>query len=278
MKNTIIFTDLDGTLLDDNYSFLAALPALRLIKENQIPLVFCSSKTRSEIEYYRRQMNNYDPFVSENGGGIFIPKGYFNDVAINTFGETDFLDDYVFLRLGTSYLRLRNALNELRTKGFSVKGFGDMTIEDVAQTMGLDVQQATMSKNRDFDEPFFFYGNTHDKEALFDEIHKMGLKKTEGKIYHLLGDNDKGKAVSILTGLYRKKYEEVFTVAIGDGLNDVPMFEQVESCFIVEKAGGGHDERIDLPNLIKAQGIGPHGFNNTIQHLFSPFINNSYAK
>ncbi|MCG8099497.1 MAG: mannosyl-3-phosphoglycerate phosphatase, partial [Candidatus Thiodiazotropha taylori] len=34
----LVFTDLDGTLLDHHsYDFSPALPALRLLKENQIP-------------------------------------------------------------------------------------------------------------------------------------------------------------------------------------------------------------------------------------------------
>lgn len=78
MKKIIIVTDLDGTLLDcSDYSFDKALPALQLIKEKNIQLIICSSKTRKEIEHYRKKLYNLHPFVSENGGGIFIPKGYF---------------------------------------------------------------------------------------------------------------------------------------------------------------------------------------------------------
>jgi len=72
MAKTIIFTDLDGTLLHpQTYSFDAAMPALKLIKEKDIPLILCSSKTRAEIEVYRKKLDNQHPFVSENGGGIF---------------------------------------------------------------------------------------------------------------------------------------------------------------------------------------------------------------
>ncbi len=79
MKKLIIFTDLDGTLLDySTYSFEAAIPALQLLKEKNIPLIICSSKTGKEIEHYRKKLGNTHPFISENGGGIFIPKGYFD--------------------------------------------------------------------------------------------------------------------------------------------------------------------------------------------------------
>jgi HAD superfamily hydrolase (TIGR01484 family) len=78
----IVFTDLDGTLLDESYSFAAAQPALRKTAELDIPLVLCSSKTRREIEHYRKKLGNSHPFISENGGGIFIPEGYFPDESV----------------------------------------------------------------------------------------------------------------------------------------------------------------------------------------------------
>jgi mannosyl-3-phosphoglycerate phosphatase len=70
MQRVLIFTDLDGTLLDSSYSFNDALPALDLIRERAIPLIICSSKTRAEIEHYRKRLDNRHPFISENGGGF----------------------------------------------------------------------------------------------------------------------------------------------------------------------------------------------------------------
>lgn len=45
----LIFTDLDGTLLDhDTYGYGEAREALDYIKRRRIPLILCSSKTRAE--------------------------------------------------------------------------------------------------------------------------------------------------------------------------------------------------------------------------------------
>ena len=77
-RRMIIITDLDGTLLHHRtYSFEEAKPALDLVRRQGIPLVICSSKTRAEIEVYRKRLDNNHPFISENGGGIYIPAGYF---------------------------------------------------------------------------------------------------------------------------------------------------------------------------------------------------------
>ena len=78
MPRLVLFTDLDGTLLDhDTYSFEPAREALRALESEDIPVVFTTSKTRAEIEKWRRLTGNADPFISENGGAIFVPEGYF---------------------------------------------------------------------------------------------------------------------------------------------------------------------------------------------------------
>jgi len=76
-KQLIIFTDLDGTFLDYNtHSFSALEHILIRLKKLDVPLIFCTSKTRAEIEALRQKCHNSHPFISGNGGGVFIPKGY----------------------------------------------------------------------------------------------------------------------------------------------------------------------------------------------------------
>ena len=101
MPDTILFSDLDGTLLDQaDYSFAAAKPALGVIRARGIPLVLCSSKTRVEIEEQRRRLNNDHPFIAENGGGIFIPRGYFTAPPdLPEPLKTESFDGYLLVRL-----------------------------------------------------------------------------------------------------------------------------------------------------------------------------------
>jgi predicted mannosyl-3-phosphoglycerate phosphatase (HAD superfamily) len=65
----VVFSDMDGTLLEHStYSFAEAQPALDLLKSRGIPLDVCTSKTRSEVEFWRRLLGNKHPFIVENGG------------------------------------------------------------------------------------------------------------------------------------------------------------------------------------------------------------------
>ncbi len=271
MKRFVVFTDLDGTLLDhENYSFAPAIPALRLIREMDIPLVICSSKTRGEIERYREQLENRDPFIVENGGGIFIPSGYFESPVLASSGPSVAVEGvYEIVRLGASYQALRRAVCELRDEGFRITGFGDMTAADVAAVSGLAEENAALAKEREFDEPFLFEGDAAGERELEGAIRAKGFDLTRGRFFHILGESDKGKAVTILAGLYRQQYGEISTVALGDSPNDIPMLERVDYPILVKKPGGSHDPRIEVAGLIRAEGIGPAGWNEAAMRLLT---------
>lgn len=279
MKKLVIFTDLDGTLLDhQTYSFTKALPALALIKKKNILLIICSSKTRKEIEYYRRKLENGHPFISENGGGIFIPKGYFQfPIQGLQFTISDEYDYHV-IRLGASYSDLRKALLRLRSEGFYLRGFGDMTAEEIAEIANMSIDEARMAKERDFDEPFIFEGDDAELKKLFESVKAKGFNYTQGRFFHILGNSDKGRATEILIDLYKKNYGEVITIAIGDSPNDIPMLEKVDLPIIVQKPDGSYDHRIDIPNLIRAEGIGPDGWNKAISKFAEDYSGSLLSK
>jgi predicted mannosyl-3-phosphoglycerate phosphatase (HAD superfamily) len=63
---TVIFTDLDGTLLDhDTYAWGAAEPGVHFLNDHGVPLVLVTSKTRAEVEHWRRVLRNDHPFAIE---------------------------------------------------------------------------------------------------------------------------------------------------------------------------------------------------------------------
>jgi mannosyl-3-phosphoglycerate phosphatase family protein len=274
MSKIIVFTDLDGTLLDAvTYSFGKAMPALRLLADGGIPLICCSSKTRPEIEHYRALMENHHPFVAENGGGIFIPHGYFPAASMPAEIHLELQGYYEVMTLGTGYATLRKVLCELRDMGFGVRGFGDMTVEEVVEVTGLGRDEAEMAKERHFDEPFLYDGPEDGIEDLVNAVEAKGLHVTQGQFLHILGNNDKGKAVAILTDMYEKMLGEVMTVGLGDSLNDLPMLQQVDYPILVQRKDGRYHPRLDVPRMIRADGIGPEGWNTAMLQLLEEMGN-----
>ena len=57
MKRWLVFTDLDGTLLDEDYGWAAARPAVEALQAASIPIILNSSKTVMEMELFEMNCN-----------------------------------------------------------------------------------------------------------------------------------------------------------------------------------------------------------------------------
>lgn len=259
----VVFTDLDGTLLDQvDHSFAQAAEALGRIRSKGIPLVLCSSKTRAEIEHIRAKLSNNDPFISENGGGVFIPPGYF---PFPIAGER--AGGYISISLGRSYREVREALACIRS-GIAAKvtGFGDLSKEEIAGLTGLTLHEAELSKKRDFDEPFIFEGGREAEDTLARKLMDKGFSCTRGRLFHAAGAHDKGTAVRILKGYYEKLYGGIITIGLGDRRNDEPIFKESDYAVLVKKADGRYED-MDVPGLVMADGAGPAGWNKAVSGI-----------
>jgi mannosyl-3-phosphoglycerate phosphatase len=266
----VIFTDLDGTLLDaDCYSFDAAQEALELVRAREVPLVLASSKTRAEIEALRHQLQNDHPFIVENGGAVFVPSGYFSAPV----EEARLRGAYQVIELGVPYAALRAALKDIaRETGYPLRGFGDMSPSEIAEVTGLTVEGAALAKQREYDEPLLLEGPPDLIEQLDRMIQSRGLRLSQaGRFYHLTGATDKGAACRYLVETYRQvakqKRERLVTVGIGDSLNDLPMLAEVDRPILLQKPDGSYDPRITLPRLEPAPGPGPAGWNRVVMEI-----------
>jgi len=261
----LIFTDLDGTLLDHlTYSFQPALPALKILKKRGIPLVFCTSKTRAETEKIRRQTENIHPFIVENGGAIFIPEDYFPQESERTIEFTQKGKknaEYQIIELGTPYAHLREALSQIQALyPAKIRGFSDLSVEEVTRLCEFSLDDASLAKNREYDEPFVL-----EEESLLDEIQDaarhLDLQITKGgRFYHLKGANNKGKATLCLIEIYRQKFNALRSVALGDSLNDLPMLAAVDIPILLPIPDGRYDSSVKLNGLIFAEDTGPTGW------------------
>jgi mannosyl-3-phosphoglycerate phosphatase len=268
----IIFTDLDGTLLDHySYSFDAAREALEKINVAKIPLIFCSSKTRAEIEMWRKKLGNHYPFISENGGAIFYPK---KEKYPNAYQFRPH-NGYRVLKLGTCYPDLLQQFKKLKKVfGKKIRGFSEMDLSEVAALTGLTENQAALAQKREYSEPFVFTGNKDEKQKLQIFVKKCPLNVTQGgRFFHLLGDNDKGKAVSIVIKGYKDVNPKLKSIAIGDSYNDLPMLQKVDIPVLVQKQKGIFDKKIfSLTDLIRAPGVGPEGWNKAILAILTQYL------
>lgn len=255
----VIFTDLDGTLLDHHtYSWSAARPALSEIRRRAVPLIFCTSKTRAELAPLRRRLRNSHPFITENGGGIFIPRGYFprcRDRAI---------------ALGRPYPEIARALDELAHRAeVRVRGFHQMSAAAIARATGLSIREARLARKREFDEPFLIVrASPAIRERFARLVRRSGLDLTRGgRFWHLFSGSDKGIAVRRLIALYRHLWRRRFaTLALGDSANDLPMLAAVHRAVLLPRPDGSFDTRVrrSLPRVVRGIAPGPAGWNEAV--------------
>jgi mannosyl-3-phosphoglycerate phosphatase len=263
----IVFTDLDGTLLDsETYSYEKSLAAINRLKETDIPVIFCSAKTRAEQEIYRHELGLSHPFIVENGGAIFIPRSYFPFL----FDYHKTVGDLVAIELAIPHSRVRKLLAKIgKENDFRFKGFAAMSAAEVAEMTGLNSKFAELAKQREYDEPVKLDSSAEtDVGKFLAKLGEVGLNCSYGgRHYHVMGGGGKGKAVELLSGLYRTMWGEITTVGLGNGPNDLPMLAQVDIPILVQKRDHSWEDT-NLPRLRKVQGIGPEGWSKAISEIF----------
>jgi mannosyl-3-phosphoglycerate phosphatase len=230
---SVIFADLDGTFLNRKYDYTDTKPIVNQLSAFGGSVIFCSSKTRNEIEFYRKVVGIDEPFISENGSAIFIPNRYF-PFSYNCTQTSD----YNIIRLGESYKILREKLALIKEKtGARIVGFGDMTLEELSCDTGLPLHLAKLAQQREHDEPFLILDGN--KSNVLKAIKHEGLNCTQGgKYFHLTGNNDKGRAITVLKNLYSQMFRKIETFGVGDGPNDLPMLKVVDRPFFIKKKAG----------------------------------------
>ena len=251
----VIFTDLDGTLLDHaSYSYAPAKPALALLHKLDIPLILASSKTVFEIAPLRNELGfTHCPAIVENGAGLLPAHA---DPESLTGAQSD-------------YQRIRTILDAMPAQLRALfTGFGDWSIEEIAQNTGLSKDNAALAGRRLFSEPGLFSGNAHQKQRFDTYIEERGLKARQGGRYYTLsfGATKADQMLGILKELSLAT-PSITSIALGDAANDIEMLETADLGVIINNPEGkplpplsGEDEG----RIIRTQEPGPIGWNKAI--------------
>lgn len=246
----LVITDLDGCLLDaHDYSWEPARPALAALRAAGAGLVLASSKTRAEIELLAgelRELVDVTALIVENGAAVVRP------------GAADIV-------LGVPRAGLVEALRELsRRVGARVRGFHEMSAEQVTALTGLAPASAARALRREYDEPFVFEdGDAAAAKTLATAAAERGLCVTRGgRLFHLTGPHDKGGALRALIESERAAGRAFTTLALGDAPNDVAMLRAAERALVVPRPDGRVDVELAraLPDVECAPRPGPRGW------------------
>lgn len=247
----IVFTDLDGTLLDHaDYGHQAADAWLAALAEAGVPVVLATSKTAAEIAPLRAELGfAHVPAICENGAGI-VPPGH---------GVPDGAGRYLDLR-GTLA-----ALPEGLRGGF--EGFGDMGDDRVAEVTGLSPVAASLARARDHSEPGLWHGTDADRTEFIRRLQAEGVTAREGGRFLTLsfGGTKADRMEEIAA-----HYGQPPSVALGDAPNDREMIEAATRGVIVANPHGAPLPRLpgeDGGGIIRTARPGPEGWAEAMDRL-----------
>jgi len=255
----VIFTDIDGTLLDSRSPDMNKVKELvDMTLQNGIHLIFCSSKTEQEQNKIKSQVSLHEPYIVENGAAIIIPVNYFKKANLN---NSKFLQNNYVIETGGSAIKIRSLLKKIKDNyGIDFKGVSDLTISELSNITKLSEDYAKRMMDRKYSETVVQIDNKKFTEFA-NIIEKEGLKIIPGNQYFdiTLG-NDKGTAVKILIDAFRKEFtNNVIFFAIGDSKNDESMLSLADFPMLVQKFDGSwEDLKFDKLNMIN--GVGPKGW------------------
>ncbi len=241
-----IVSDVDGTLMDHFYDLTPAKETIKWLQRLEIPVILCTSKTKSEVKIIRENLNLKDPYIVENGGAIY--------------GEYSNGKEWEII-LGKSYNILEKILNNLSENiNFKLRPLNTLSDDEATDLTGLEGESLNLMRDRHWSMPFL---NPPDK---FDEDLKRLCETFEVNIFrgnrmsHLLS-KDSNKGIAIKKLLNKNNNTNIQIIGLGDSPNDVPLL--INSNYKIVVSG------INGPNhllLNKLKGIEyyiskkPHGY------------------
>ncbi len=270
MNTPIIFTDLDGTLLDHyDYSFTQAEETLQKLRDDHIPVIPNTSKTYSELLELRKALDLDGPFIVENGAAIYIPVGYFPHQPLDTIKRGDFwVKSLVNSR--NHWLSLLSNVPEVFTPLFT--SMSAMTVDEIADATGLECDGARLASQRQYGEPLLWHGNAEQKQAFIKHLTDQGATILEGgRFIHVCGDCNKGMAMDWLMSQFAlfNPQQSPCSIALGDGNNDIAMLEAAQRAAIIRSPV--HEPPVLTQNkqVILSNKTGPAGWAEVIPQLLN---------
>ena len=255
----LVVTDLDGSLLDESYSWSAARPALARLRAEDVPLVLNSSKTVAEMTALAEDLDTHTSLVAENGGLIAVP---------TLAGE------YRIELTGLSRAFILEKAHALRSDAdYQFAGFADWTPEEVAECTSLPLAMARNSQSRYATEPILW----DDSEARLLEFQnalaewKIRIVRG-GRFLHLMGAADKADGMAAVVQQFKEAQPEItwVVVALGDSENDCAMLEAADIAVVIPHPEGA---RIDpqAPTVLHAPQPSTKGWNATLLNILDQY-------
>ena len=255
-KQIIIFTDLDGSLLDkDTFEFHEIKDYFRDLVSKGIKIIPNSSKTKAELSNFNKQYNLNLSFIAENGSSIH---------GLNLIHEN--LPNNIFLsRTVDEIYKIynQNVTDNLKEK---VTFILNLKSNEQQEIFGLSLEKMSLAIKRDHSIPIQFNGTESEKKEFIKIMKNSGLTiQTGGRIMNVCDNVNKSVAMSEAIRLMTKELDnEIITIGVGDNENDIEMIKMTDYPCLV-KNENFDSSLINIDNLIKSDEPSPNGWSDVIK-------------
>ena len=251
-----IVTDLDGTLMDENYDISPAKKTLNLLYKLDIPVIPCTSKTASEVRFFMKENHLFDPFIVENGAAVY--------------GSDDNNSLEWELILGESYNKLRIILfNISKIVNYKLTPLNDLNKNEIFELTGLQDQAIIRALDRKWSVPFLNPPDEiFEKVKLICETYNVHVFKGNRMSHLLSSKSHKGEAVNRLKLHLQNK--DVKIIGLGDSQNDLPLLEYADISIVIPGNNGPNKylkDGIDKGAFRLANAPHAEGWSNSIEAI-----------
>ena len=250
---TIIFTDLDASLLDeDTFSCFEILETIYSIKDSGVLLIPNTSKTEVETKKFLNSLNIEVPYIIENGAkfcDVWRICGSIKEINVE---------------FGISVMELDQKLSCLTDTNF-YKNFellDTLPLYTQIEILGLDNSSIKDAMARRYSRLFKNSGVSERIDEWCSILSRKNLSFVEGgRVCSLSGLHDKSTPMKWLLKSLRSKDKRLpIVIAIGDGKNDQAMFSVADIACVIPRKNGFLMELPDHPCVVYAEEPAPFGW------------------
>ncbi|MBK8059747.1 MAG: HAD-IIB family hydrolase [Gemmatimonadetes bacterium] len=254
MRSILLFSDVDGTLLDEHGRYAVATGELSAMS-TLVRCVLASSRTILELSRNQRDLGIEGPVVAENGAVIALP---WHD-ALRPLGTREDIDGRTWCVsfLGAPAAELRGELQEVaRDVGVNYEEQGELApeLDRRCSLLVRPVPRASAST----------------LTPLVDALRARGRTVASGGAWlAITGGADKGRGVrAVLSALALLGRPRTLVAAVGDGDNDVSLLLAADRRFVIRRADGTcHASLRALPGVEYAPTPGIDGWRDVWRQL-----------
>lgn len=260
----LVFSDVDGTFLDDRYAHPFAPKTLRRAFARE-RVVFVSGRTLAELLHLQEQIGASVDLIGENGAFIATHEPLLAQ-ALEAMGSRR-LDEAgmrVAALAAPRAVARAKVRDVLRVSGSSAVVADELTPRRFAELSGYDEASARRALRREFS---LLLDGLEYKVA--ERLRGAGLDTVfGGRWVTVIAGSNKGRAVRA----YQQAAEHVFgplsTVAVGDAANDETMLRSAERAFVIRQPEHGYDPfLLTIPGVRLLERAGPDGWQEMIDLL-----------